>query len=99
MGKANKRTKKHNISADYIDRSFKTGVSQSFNELEANLSSLEESKRRSACILLSEIFSSGNEKSMNVLSNVRFLSKLSMRLLDTSSQVLYSFMESFSFNF
>jgi hypothetical protein len=36
---------------------------------------------------------------MNVLSNVRFLSKLSMRLLDTSSQVLYSFMESFSFNF
>mmetsp|Transcript_21132 Transcript_21132/g.29328 ORF Transcript_21132/g.29328 Transcript_21132/m.29328 type:complete len:796 (-) Transcript_21132:111-2498(-) len=87
LSTANKRTKKHNISADYIDRSAKTGVSQSFNELETNLSSLEESKRRSACILLSEIFSSGIEKSTSVLSTARFLSKLSMRLLDTSVQV------------
>ena len=88
MGKAKKRhgVKSH-FQGDYIDNSKQKGVPSDITELEANLSSIDETKRINASSLLADIFLTRNEKSSEKLSTVRFLSKFSMRLLDNSIQV------------
>lgn len=88
MGKAKKRhgVKSH-FPGEYIDNSKQKGSQSDITELEANLASIDETKRINASSLLADIFLTRNEKSAEKLSTVRFLSKFSMRLLDNSIPV------------
>ena len=66
----------------------KTG-STSITALEADLASLEEGKRQKACMLLADLynFNISNKFSLDTLTSANILSKLSMRLVDTSDKV------------
>jgi hypothetical protein len=63
--------------------------SNSVNALEADLASLEEAKRHKACMLLADLyaFNISNKFSLDTLTSANILSKLSMRLVDTSDKV------------
>ena len=61
----------------------------SVTALEADLASLEEGKRQKACMLLADLyqFNISNKFSLDTLTSANILSKLSMRLVDTSDKV------------
>ena len=63
--------------------------SNSITALEADLASLEEGKRQKACMLLADLyaFNISNKYSLEALTSSNILSKLSMRLVDTSVKV------------
>lgn len=63
--------------------------STSVTALEADLASLEEGKRQKACMLLADLynFNISNKFSLDTLTSANILSKLSMRLVDTSDKV------------
>ena len=90
MGKAKKRSKtaSQQLSGSYIDKSHANNPVNELTELEDSLSSIDESKRIDASLLLVNIISTGNEKNVATLSTSRFLSKISMRLLDNSFKVI-----------
>lgn len=94
MGKA-KKTKKDRFSGSggiilASDANKFRGGNQNdrfkLSELEADLGSLEENKRRNACALLSDLylFNSQNRGSMEAIASNKLLSKLAMRLVDHS---------------
>jgi hypothetical protein len=94
MGKAKKSKKNHFASSTGIllasdaNKLRGTGGNDRFKltELEADLGSLDESKRRNACALLSDLylFNSQNRGSMEAIASNKVLSKLAMRLVDHS---------------
>jgi hypothetical protein len=86
MGKV-KSVKKGSQSA-LTQRPQKTPAN-SVNALEADLASLDESKRQKACMLLADLYSFNisNKISLETLTSSNILSKLSMRLVDSSEKV------------
>ena len=59
------------------------------SELENNLNSFEEMKRKQACILLADLyqFNASNGGSLDALASKKILMKLGMRLMDNSLEV------------
>lgn len=86
MGKARSSKKGRPATSNQVTP--KAG-STSISALEADLASLEEGKRQKACMLLADLyrFNVSNKFSLDTLTSSNILSKLSMRLVDTSDKV------------
>ncbi|KAJ1381753.1 hypothetical protein B484DRAFT_426216 [Ochromonadaceae sp. CCMP2298] len=92
MGKA--RSKKHSRHQPYQASNRPAGAGGAttgavYTTLDADLGSLDQSKRQKACMLLSDLylFNITNEQSIDTLTSASILGKLAMRLVDSSDKV------------
>lgn len=78
----------HTRAADYSADHVPVDTLQ-LSELENNLNSFEEVKRKQACILLADLyqFNASNGGSLDALASKKVLMKLGMRLMDNSPEV------------
>jgi hypothetical protein len=89
MGKV-KRSKKHNNN---VEKKQSNSSKTSFNvtALEEDLASIQENKRIEACTILSELFTfnKSNPLALEKLTSKNILSKIQMRLVDSSDEVRF----------
>lgn len=87
MGKA-KKSSKHRANANVAGKGHGKGGNRVTNELEADLASLEESRRLKGCSLLCELYSNiESDAPLHQVASNKILGFLVMRLVDSSLDV------------